>query len=317
VDSDSRAEPRSDPGVIHDAREFLGLFWQKFAEDDAFFLAAGIAWGLLFALVPLLALGIGLTGFVLSARYEDPTQAVIALFAGAMPETGAAASLADILHNLVTEVMANRAGLTLVGALVFVWLATRLSGSLRSALFRVFETGVRRGIVHGKLFDMLVVVAGVLLVTLNLGVTVVFAAAMDFGVDFFGWGGEAVTIVDRLLGGLIAFASIWTLFLLAYRYLPARRTPWRTTLVAATFAALVHELLKLAFSTYVTEMANYASTLGNLATIAILLLWIYYGALVFIVGGEVAHVYSMLRARRAAVSEAVGNATSNAVGKTT
>ncbi|MGE0158983.1 MAG: YihY/virulence factor BrkB family protein [Gemmatimonadales bacterium] len=280
-------------------REGVRVFWEKFNDDDAFFLAGGIAWGVLFALVPLLALGIGLTGFVLSARFDDPTEAVIALFAGAMPQTGAAASFADMLQNLVTEVMANRAGLTLVGALVFIWLATRLSGSVRSALFRVFEVGVRRGIVHGKMFDMVAVMAGVLLVTLNLGVTVVFTAAMAFGVEIFGLDADTVTIAQRLMGASIAFASIWTLFLLAYRYLPARRTPWRTTIVAATFAALAHELLKLAFSTYVTELANYTSTLGNLATAAILLLWIYYGALVFIVGGEVAHVYTMLRARRA------------------
>ena len=279
------------------------MFWEKFNDDDAFFLAGGIAWGVLFALVPLLALGIGLTGFVLSARFDDPTQAVVALFAGAMPETGAAASLADVLRNLVVEVTANRTGLTLVGALVFIWLATRLSGSLRSALFRVFEVGVRRGIVHGKLFDVLAVVTGVVLVTLNLGVTVVFTAAMAFGVDIVGWGGDTVTVAQRLLGAMIAFTSIWTLFLLAHRFLPARRTPWRTSVVAATFAALAHELLKLAFSTYVTELANYTSTLGNLATAAILLLWIYYGALVFIVGGEVAHVYTMLRARRAVVSQ--------------
>jgi len=288
---------------MRDVREGLRMFWEKFNDDDAFFLAGGIAWGVLFALVPLLALGIGLTGFVLSARFDDPTQAVVALFAGAMPQTGAAASLADVLRNLVIEVTANRTGLTLVGALVFIWLATRLSGSVRSALFRVFEVGVRRGMVHGKLFDVLAVVTGVLLVTLNLGVTVVFTAAMAFGVEIFGWGGDTVTIAQRLLAATIAFASIWTLFLLAYRYLPARRTPWRTTVVAATFAALAHELLKLAFSTYVTELANYTSTLGNLATAAILLLWIYYGALVFIVGGEVAHVYTMLRARRAVVSQ--------------
>ena len=296
------ADTRPGLASLRDVRDGLHLFWEKFNDDDAFFLAGGIAWGVLFALVPLLALGIGLTGFVLSARYDDPTEAVVALFAGAMPQTGAAASFADILRNLVGEVMANRAGLTVVGALVFVWLATRLSGSLRSALFLVFEVGVRRGIVHGKLFDILAVVTGVLLVTLNLGVTVVFTAAMDFGVDIFGWGGEAVTYAHRLMGAVIAFGSIWTLFLLAYRYLPARKTAWRTAVVAATFAALAHELLKLAFSTYVTELANYTSTLGNLATAAVLLLWIYYGALVFIVGGEVAHVYTMLRVRRAAVS---------------
>ena len=297
------ADPRRAPTGLADLHEGFRLFWEKFNDDDAFFLAGGIAWGLLFALVPLLALGIGLTGFVLSARFDDPTEAVVALFAGAMPQTAATASLADLLRNLVTEVTANRAGLTLVGALVFVWLATRLSGSVRSALFRVFEVGVRRGIVHGKLFDVVAVVTGVLLVTLNLGVTIAVTAAMAFGVEILAWGGETVTIAQRLIAAIVAFGSIWTLFLLAYRYVPARRTPWRTSVVAATFAALAHELLKLAFSTYVTEVANYTSTLGNLATAAILLLWIYYGALVFIVGGEVAHVYTMLRARRAAVSQ--------------
>jgi len=278
--------------------EFFRLFWQKFDDDDAFFLSAGIAWGVLFALVPLLALGIGVMGFVLSARFEDPTQAVIALFAGQLPETGAGASLADLLRNLVSEVMANRTGLTVVGALVFVWFATRLSGSLRSALFRVFEVGVRRGIVHGKLFDIGVVLVGLVLMALNIGVTVVFAAVVGFGVNLFGWQGEAMSLATRFLGALISFASIWTLFLLVYRFMPARRPPWRTVLMASTVAAFAHDLLKFAFSSYITGLANYTSTLGNLATAAILLLWIYYEALVFIVGGEVAHVYTMLRARR-------------------
>jgi membrane protein len=278
--------------------EFFRLLWEKFDDDDAFFLSAGIAWGVLFALVPLLALGIGLTGFVLSARFEDPTQAVIALFAGQLPETGAGASFADLLRNLVGEVMVNRAGLTIVGALVFIWLATRLSGSLRSALFRVFDVGVRRGLVHGKLFDIVVVMVGVVLVTLNLSVTIVFAAVMGFGVDLLGWDAETLSFAQRFLGSVIAFASIWTLFLLVYRYLPARATPWPTALIAATFSAVAHEALKFGFSAYITELANYTSTLGNLATAALLLLWIYYGALVFILGGEVAHVYTMLRARR-------------------
>jgi membrane protein len=246
----------------------------------------------------LLALGIGLTGFVLSARFDDPTQAVVALFARVLPEGEPGARLSELLHTLIGEVMVNRTGLTIVGAIVFIWFASRLSGSLRSALFRIFEVGVRRGLVVGKLFDMVAVSLGVVLVTLNLGVTVAFSAAMDFGVDIFGWGGSTFSYAERLLAVGIAFASIWTLFVVVYRYLPLRRTAWKTTLIAATFAALAHEALKLAFSWYATELANYTSTLGNLATVAVLLLWIYYGALVFTLGGEVAHVYAMLEARR-------------------
>jgi membrane protein len=281
------------------AHEFLSLLWEKFDDDDAFFIAAAIAWGILFALVPLLTLGIGLTGFVLSARFQDPTQAVVALFARVLPPGDAGAQLSDLLRTLVGEVMVNRTGLTVLGSLVFVWLATRLSGSLRSALYKIFDVGVRRGIFHGKLFDVAAVLAGVVLVTLNMGVTVLFAATMDYGVEIFGWGGETLSYAERFVGVCIAFTSIWLLFVIVYHFLPARRTPWRTTIIAATFAALAHEVLKLAFSWYATELANYGSTLGNLATIAVLLFWIYYGALVFILGGEVAQVYMMHATRRA------------------
>ncbi|MGD8871707.1 MAG: YihY/virulence factor BrkB family protein, partial [Gemmatimonadota bacterium] len=108
-------------------------------------------------------------------------------------------------------------------------------------------------------------------------------------------GGTTLSYAQRLFGAVVAFGSIWTLFLVIYRYLPRVRTPWRTTMLAATIAALAHEILKFAFSWYVTDIANFESTLGNLATATLVLLWIYYAALVFIIGGEMAHVYSTNR----------------------
>ena len=57
----------------------------------------------------------------------------------------------------------------------------------------------------------------------------------------------------------------------------------------------------LLFSWYATEVANYGSTFGNLATVAVLFFWIYYESLVFILGGEVAQVYTMRRASRLGV----------------
>ena len=46
-------------------------------------------------------------------------------------------------------------------------------------------------------------------------------------------------------------------------------------------------------------MADYGSTYGNLIAIAVLFFWIYYGSIVFILGGEVAQVWTMRRALRA------------------
>jgi membrane protein len=77
--------------------------------------------------------------------------------------------------------------------------------------------------------------------------------------------------------------------------------PWRTAIIAATFTAVGHELLKMAFSWYATDVADYGTAFGNLATVAVLFFWIYYGALVFILGGEFAQVSTMRKASRAGV----------------
>ena len=77
----------------------------------------------------------------------------------------------------------------------------------------------------------------------------------------------------------MALASIWTLFLVVYRYLPARRIPWRTVLRRGhVLGASSTRCLKQGFSWYATEVADYTSTFGNLATVAVLFFWIYYEA---------------------------------------
>ncbi|MEX0837461.1 MAG: YihY/virulence factor BrkB family protein [Gemmatimonadota bacterium] len=272
---------------------------EKADDDDVFFMAGAIAFNLLVALFPLLILGVGLTGIVLSSRFTDPTAAVISLFGEALPAAGV--DILGLVAELTEGLVEQRTGFTVIGLVFFVLLATRLAGTVRIALREIFDVGKRRGILEAKLFDVVVVLVGVVLVTLNLGVTVGLSAAMEVAVDFVGLQGWTLTVAQRAFGLTVAFGSIWLLFLITYRYMPARRIPWRTAVIAATFTAVGHEVLKAAFSWYATDLADYGSAFGNLATVAVLFFWIYYGSLVFILGGEFAQVSTMRKASRVGV----------------
>ncbi len=267
-------------------------------EDDVFFMAGAVSFNLIIAMVPLLILGIGVAGYILSARFGDPTEVVFSLIANNLPVLGGGVNLADAIRSFVSKLLASRGGLTLVGAPAFIWLSARLVSSLRIALREIFDIGQRRSIIRGKIFDIQVVIVGVLLVTLNMGGTVAIEAVMRFGVEIVGLQGGVLSLAQRLAGYALAVGSIWVLFLIMYRYLPARRIPWKSALVAATFAAIFHELLKEGLSWYATEVADYRSTFGNLATVAVLFFWIYWESLVFLLGGEVAQVSSMRKASR-------------------
>ncbi len=287
--------------ALFDARsyrvgEFLRRLWTKVQEDDVFFMAGAVAFNLLVAFLPLVILGVGLTGYVLAAQVGDPVGATVALVAGLMPEGAGEVVAAAVARDLVSGILEQRSGLTLFGALLFTWLATRLVGTLRVALRETFDIGQDRGLLVGKLFDVLVVVLGALLLTLNLGATITLEAAVSVGGGALGVGGSLVGLAQRVLGQVVALLSIWFLFLVLYRYLPARRVPWVTAGVAATFAAVFHEALKVGFSWYALQVADYTSTWGNLTTVAMFFFWIYYEAVVFILGGEVAQVYTLRKA---------------------
>lgn len=268
-------------------------------------MAGAIAFNLVLALFPLLVLGIGIAGFIL-ARFGDPTLYVLALVTDNLPQVSGI-DLSQLVESLTRGLLARRTSYTIAGAVFFLWVATRLSGCLRVALREIFDIGVKRNPLHGKLFDALAVILGVLLVTLNLGITVLIAAAVDYGVYIFDMGGSTLTLAERMLGYLISFASIWVLLFFLYRYVPPRPISYRTAMIAATFTAVAHESLKFTFSWYATDVANYGSTLGNLATVAVLFFWIYYEALVFILGGEVAQVATMRKASRVGVVSFEGN----------
>lgn len=262
-------------------------------------MASAIAFNVLIALFPLLVLGIGLTGIVLSTRFDNPAAAVVALVVEALPDAGV--DLSGAVQGLAEGLVENRTGLTVFGSVVFVLLATRLVGTVRIALREIFDVGIRRGILEAKAFDVMVVLVGLVLLTVNLGVTVALSAVMSYSADFIGLEGMSLTLAQRAFGIVVAFTSIWVLFLIIYRYLPAGQIGWRTASIAATFTALAHEVLKTGFSWYATEVADYGSAFGNLATAAVLFFWIYYGSLVFILGGEFAQVSTMRKASRVGV----------------
>jgi membrane protein len=294
-----RAVPPRHHRLPYRLREFVRRMAEKCDDDEVFFMAGSIAFNLVLALFPLLILGIGITGIVL-ARFVDPTQYVMDLVTSNLPQaTGV--DLTDLIESMTTGLLEGRIGYTIAGSVFLLWVATRLSGSLRVALREIFDIGLKRNPVHGKLFDIAAVIVGVLLLTLNLGITVLIAFTVDYGVELFGLGGTSLGLAERLLGYAIAFGSIWVLLFFLYRFVPVRRVSHRTAVIAATFAAFAHETLKFGFSWYATDVANYGSTLGNLATVAILFFWIYYEALVFILGGEVAQVYTMRKASRVGV----------------
>ena len=268
-------------------------------------MAGAISFNVVIAVIPLILLVVGIAGFVLSARYEDPTTELLQVLFQYLPAVEGDFDLAQGVAQVVGGIVEERTGFSILGLVILTWIATRLVASLRVVLRNTFQLEADRGLVKGKLFDLLVVLAGGALLLVNVGITVALQAVQAFGEVLFGLDGVVLTATRWLAGQFAAFASGWILFFLLYRYVPARRVAASTAAVGATFTAVLYEVMKWAFTWYVTSVADFTTAYGSLAVVAILFFWIYYGSAVFIVGGIVARSFEVDRRARRIEKQAV------------
>lgn len=282
--------------VRAETADFIRRVWNKADQDQIFFMASAIAFNVLICIVPLALAALGIAGLISrNTWYGDPTTPVMRALTSALPNVSK--EFVDKIRELLTGIFANAGSITLYSILGFTWFATRLIGTLRTALREIFDLQQDRTIILGKIFDIkMVIVAGSLL-ALNVAVTVI--------VSYFVTKGRTILNVqvansfwNGMLANLTAFLSIWIMFLLIYRYLPARRISWRTAMISTTFASIMFELMKRGFAVYAARTHYGEALYSGLYVGAILVIWVYYTAVAFILGGEVGQVYTLVRIRK-------------------
>src|SRR5438876_153706 len=190
---------------------------------------------------------------------------------------------------------ARRGRLTLVGLPLFLWFSTRLFGGLRAALNEVFDTDEIRPWPIAKLIDLTMVFATGAVLVANALVAAYEARnagvmSGSFALDWF-W---------RFSMETVAFALGVLLFFLIFKILPSRRIQWQTALVAAVFCSLGFEVAKRLYALYVAKFVTFdrVASDANVVALFLFLLWIYYTAYLFLLGGEVAETYDLVRMRR-------------------
>ena len=280
-------------------RDYAKRVWDNAGEDNIFFLAGGIAFNILLAAVPFALLLVTGLAYLLNQSADRSAETVSQLVDRLLP--GSYTAGRDLLHGALTEAVRTRGQVGFLSAIGFVWFSTRLFGSLRSVLADVFDIEQDRGIVAGKLFDMQITVVSTLLVVAYTGLSAYLAIATTRGTALlqrFGVRADVLGAAGYWTGRGLAFAVIAAMFFALYKFLPNRRIRWETALLGAAVAGALLELAKAVFAGYIHSFNPGGLYTGTLAVFVIVVFWVYYAAVLFILGGEVAQVYELRRTRR-------------------
>ncbi len=279
-------------------RDYAKRVWDNAGEDNIFFLAGGIAFNILLAAIPfLLLLGTGLA-YLLNKSNDASSAEVGALIDRLLPTAQGPDS---IIRRIISDVRNSGDRVGLISAITFIWFSTRLFGSLRTVLAEVFDIEADRGIIEGKIFDAKITVVATVLVAAYTTLSAYLAAATSRGVAVLSEIGLRQELMGRLeysVGRALAFAFILLMFFALYKYLPLRRIRWQTALIAAMFTSTCFEIAKNVFTMYMSRFSPGSLYTGTILAGVILVIWVYYAATIFILGGEVAQVAELRRVRR-------------------
>ncbi len=260
-------------------RAVLVRTWKEAGDDNVGLLAAGVAFYGFLAFVPLLAATVLVYG--LAAEPATVAEHIRKLF-GMLPED-AAALIGDQLRSM-TESPDSAKGWSLVVAVALaVYGASKGSGAIVTALNIAYEVKESRGFVKSTLLSLLMTVGAL--------VVLVIAAA---GISVMAW-------VEALFPGFPGWAHtllqilFWTMAVIAvglglaatYRYAPNRPdAPWAWITPGSAAATLLWLVASLGFGFYVSQFGNYNATYGSLGGVVVFLTWLYLGAYIVLMGGE-------------------------------
>ena len=170
---------------------------------------------------------------------------------------------------------------SLIGTLILLFFASQLFAATRLVLNRVFQHK-GRGLIHGMLFDVGMILLLTVVFLASIAVTGAFAWVR--GIAHLADRGEFMSTAFHWAGLLLALFLDTALFVVIYRFVPNRRIRWSSVLVGGLATAVLWESAKQAFRWWIQGIGLYSAVYGSLGVTIALMMWVYYSATVFIIG---------------------------------
>ncbi len=256
-------------------------------EHNAFMQAGALAFFTIFSLAPTLIIAVTVIGVVLGQGAAQGE--IVAQLQGAMGAEAASAIEQAILMSRPEETGPLP---TLVGIGAILIGATVVFGQLRYSMNLLWEVRPRPSrdrlapfwqMARTRLLSLLVV----LLIGLGLLLYFVVAIAIQAIVSSVDLTGPLQALQPDLLSGTARSLSavlITALFLAAlFKVLPDVLLSWRDVLPGALVTALLLTLGRYGIAIYLAETAI-ASTYGAAASLLVILFWVYFSALLLLLG---------------------------------
>jgi membrane protein len=264
--------------------------FRDFVDDECPRMAASMSYFTVFSLPALMVLVLLILGvFVDPADMQGRIRDQIAGLIG----TDGASFIDEMI--LAANQPSNRGVVpTVLGILALLFGATGAFGELQSALNRAWEVkpDPRQGGIKSFIGKRILSLGMVATISFLLLVSLVVSAAISaFGDVLGGMLGGVSEALIHVVQLAVSLAVISALFAVIFKILPDAKVAWRDVWVGAAFTTALFVAGKYLIGFYLSK-SNPGSSFGAAGALAVIMVWIYYSAMILFLGAEFTQVWA-------------------------
>jgi membrane protein len=253
--------------------------FREMQEDDAFGLAAQLAYYFFLALFPAILCAIALASFLPLGNFTDEVVRLLGRFA---PEE----MLSIVEAQMIRLADGDNGGIVSIGLLGALWSSSAALVAVIGAMNRAYDIRESRPWWKVRLTAIMLTIGFAFFVVVSFALVIAGPEIADALASQFGLGG-LFAWSWKIIQWPVVFALVVTGIGLIYYFAPDADQDWVWITPGSLLAAILWLLGSLGFRFYVVNFGNYEATYGAIAGVILLLLWFYLSGLVIVLGAEV------------------------------
>ncbi len=247
--------------------------------------AAAIALYAILSAIPLLILTMVAAGAFFSSNLNIQAE-IIEVIRNFQPY------FSDVILSQLGQMEDKRQVLGWIGVLGLIWLATAIFNAMESALNNIFRTPRTRNFFLSKLMALCMIPAVWLIGGLSVAISYVAVLIIQHPLTLPGGLEIALTgTTEIILRYLVPYLLVVALAFVIYRMVPLVKIRIPVALVGAAVFAVLLEIAKQLFTEYIASYTRYSVIFGSLEAIVIVLVWVFYAAIIFLFCAEMMASY--------------------------
>ncbi len=270
--------------ILQSTFKFLVDVYNKFNEHSGFLLAAGIAFFTFFSLFPLLLF----TGIVLGYVIEGTgvREQILGYVFKNIPALG------SFVRSSIEALIGSRSRAGIIALIALLWSGTNLFGGLAVGLNAVYEVKETRNIIMQKLIALGVFLIIIVLIFVSVGASTLASTFRSTVLNLL-FPERVVSVAWTAFTAILGLISTLLIFLVVYRLVPNVKLTIKNIWLGTFVAGFVFEVAKYVFAIYLNAFARkgYGLVYGSLATVILLMFWLYISAVLLLIGAEINVLY--------------------------